>query len=173
VRDTRTRDGVRRAILRPAGGGYLRITAETVFCTATTVDADGRPRNRMLHPIFVVRDVEPVGWALTGRTPLKVRHLAANPHMACSYWSPSHDTVFVDCVAHWVEGDADKQRVWELFLETPQPLGWGADGMAGYGPDKWRNPIFTPLRLEPWRVQVMRGEEYPLGELTGQVWRAH
>jgi hypothetical protein len=43
--------------------------------------------------------------------------------------------------------------------------------LAGYGPDKWRNPIFTPLRLEPWRVQVMRGDQYPRGELTGRVWR--
>jgi len=88
----------------------------------------------------VVRDGRPVGRALTGRTPLKSRHLAANPHMACSFWSPSQDTVFVDCVTAW-------------------------------GEERWRSPIFTPLRLEPWRVQVMRGEEYPRGRLTGRVWR--
>jgi len=28
--------------------------------------------------------------------------------------------------------------------------------MAGYGPDRSRNPVFTPLRLSPWRVQVVR-----------------
>jgi hypothetical protein len=150
---------------------FLRITAETVFCTATTVDAAGRPRNRMLHPIFIVRDRSPLGWALTGRTPLKVSHLAANPHVACAYWTTSHDTVFVDCATVWGEDEQEKERAWELFLETPEPLGWGLDGMVGYGPDRWRNPIFTPLRLEPWRVQVMRGEEYPRGELTGRVWR--
>jgi general stress protein 26 len=151
---------------------FLRITTDTVFCVATTVDERGRPRGRVIHPIFVVRDGLPVGWALTGRTPLKTRHLEANPHMACSYWSPSHDTVFVDSVASWVDDDAEKADVWDLFLNTPEPLGWGPDGMAGYGPDEWRNPIFTPLRLDPWRVQVMRGEEYPLGTLTGTVWRA-
>jgi uncharacterized pyridoxamine 5'-phosphate oxidase family protein len=32
---------------------FLRIVKETVFCTVTTVDEDGRPRNRMLHPVFV------------------------------------------------------------------------------------------------------------------------
>jgi hypothetical protein len=42
--------------------------------------------------------------------------------------------------------------------------------LAGYGPDEWRNAIFTPLRLEPWRVQVMCGQEYPSGDLTGSVW---
>jgi hypothetical protein len=150
---------------------FLRITTETVFCIATTVDTAGRPRNRILHPIFVVRDGLPLGWALTGRTPLKASHLAANPHMACAYWTPSHDTVFVDCATVWVDGEEEKGQVWDLFLETPEPLGWGADGLAGYGDERWRNPIFTPLRLEPWRVQVMRGEEYPLGKLTGSVWR--
>jgi hypothetical protein len=150
---------------------FVRITTETVFCTATTVDEQGRPRGRMLHPIFVVRDGRPIGWVLTGKTPLKSRHLAANPHVSCSYWTPAHDTVFVDCVAAWVEGEDEKQEVWRLFLETPRPLGYGTDGLAGYGPDEWRSPAFTPLRLEPWRVQVMRGEEYPSGQLTGAVWR--
>jgi hypothetical protein len=151
---------------------FLRITADTVFCTATTVDEQGRPRNRMLHPIFVVRDDRPLGWALTGRTPLKTRHLAANPHMACSYWTPAHDTVFIDCTTAWVEDDDEKREVYDLFRDTPTPLGWGPEGMAGWGDEQWRSPIFTPLRLEPWRVQIMRGEEYPRGELTGQVWRA-
>jgi len=44
--------------------------------------------------------------------------------------------------------------------------------MAGYGPQRWRNPIFTPLRLEPWRVQVIRAEEYPRGNLSGRVWHS-
>jgi hypothetical protein len=93
-----------------------------------TVGEDGGPRNRILHPVFVVRDGRPLGWALTGRTPLKTRHLAANPHVACSYWNPSHDTLFVDCVASWVDDDSEKAEVWDVFLETPQPLGWGARG---------------------------------------------
>ena len=151
---------------------FLRITAATVFCVATTVDSRGRPRGRVLHPIFVVRDGRPLGWALTGRTPLKTRHLAANPHVSCAYWTPAHDTVFADCVATWVEDEAEKQDVFELFLTTPLPLGWGPQGMAGYGAERWHHPLYAPLRLEPWRVQVMRGEAYPSGELTGRVWRA-
>jgi Pyridoxamine 5'-phosphate oxidase len=150
---------------------FLRIVHATVFCVATTVDSRGRPRGRMLHPVFVAEDGRPRGWALTGRTPLKTAHLAANPHMSCAFWSPSHDTLFVDCVASWVEDEREKERVWGLFAREP-PLGWGAAGVAGWGEERWRSPIFTPLLLEPWRVQVMRGEEYPSGELTGRVWRA-
>ncbi len=151
---------------------FLRITGETVFCVATTVDPQGRPRGRMLHPIFVAGEGGPLGWALTGRTPLKSAHLAANPHLSSAFWNPSQDTVFADCRASWVEEDGEREHVWELFLTTPEPLGWGEAGMAGYGAERWRNPVFTPLRLEPWRVQVMRGAEYPAGELTGRVWRA-
>jgi hypothetical protein len=92
--------------------------------------------------------------------------------MGCSYWTPSHDTVFVDCIATWTEDEAEKRQVWDLFHDTPQPLGWSPEGMAGYGPDRWANPVFTPLRLEPWRVQVVRGDAYPAGDLTGAVWRA-
>ena len=153
-------------------GDFLRITAATVFCAATTVDHQGRPRGRMLHPIFVARAGRPVGWALTGRTPLKTRHLAANPHVSCAFWTPSHDTVFADCIATWVDDEAEKEDVWELFLTTPVPLGYGPAGLAGYGSDRWRDPIFAALRLEPWRVQVMRGEEYPSGALSGTVWKA-
>jgi hypothetical protein len=92
--------------------------------------------------------------------------------VSCSYWSPSHDTVFADSVAEWVEDEAEKERVWHVFHDTPVPLGWGAEGMAAYGPDRWRNPVFTPLRLSPWRVQVVRGDQYPRGDLTGDVRRA-
>jgi hypothetical protein len=151
---------------------FLRIVSATAFCTMTTVDGRGRPRNRIIHPVFAVRDGLPLGWALTGRTPLKTRHLAANPHVACSYWSPSQDTVFIDCVARWVTDEREREEVWRAFLETPPPMGWGAEGLAGYGPERWNGPLFTPLRLEPWRVQVMRGEEYPHGTLTGRVWHA-
>ncbi len=149
---------------------FERIVAQTVFCSATTVDEHGRPRSRMLHPIFTVEDGLPLGWALTGRTPLKTRHLALNPYVSCTYWTPSHDTVIVDCDASWVEDTREKQAVWDLFLTTPTPLGWGADGLAGYGPQRWASLVFSPLRLDPWRVQVMRGSEYPRGTLTGGVW---
>jgi hypothetical protein len=67
------------------------------------------------------------------------------------------DTVFVDCVAEWVEDEAENERVWHQFHDTPVPLDWGRQGMAGYGRDRWRNPVFTPLRLSLWRVQVCAG----------------
>lgn len=146
---------------------FLAFTAEIVWCTATTVDPRGRPRSRVLHPIFIVVDGRPVGWVLTSRTPVKTTHLAANPHVACSYWSPAQNTVQADCVASWVEDPHEKLRVYDLFATTPPPLGYD---VSGYGPDGPRSPLFTPLRLDPWRVQVLRFPGWG-GDLTPRIWR--
>jgi hypothetical protein len=48
---------------------HLRITTKTVFCPVTTVDEAGRPRSRMLHPIFAVPDGRPLGWGAHGSHP--------------------------------------------------------------------------------------------------------
>jgi hypothetical protein len=36
---------------RPFEEDFLRITADIVWCTLTTVDRKGRPRSRVVHPI--------------------------------------------------------------------------------------------------------------------------
>ena len=64
---------------------FLTFTADIVYCTVTTVDPAGRPRSRVMHPIFEVVDGQPRGWAVTDRSPVKTRHLAANPFVCCSY----------------------------------------------------------------------------------------
>ncbi len=138
----------------PLAEDVLDIVANTVWCTVTTVDGAGRPRSRILHPIWEVVDDRPIVWVMTARTPVKTAHIAANPHVALSYWSPAQHTVIADCVASWVEDAATKRRVWDLFASTPPPLGYDPSGGGALdGPD---NPVFTPLRLDPWRVQVMR-----------------
>jgi hypothetical protein len=114
-----------------------------------------------------VREGRPVGWVVTSKTPVKARHLATNPHVACSYWSPAQNVVYIDCIASWVDDDA-KQQVWDLFMTTPPPLGYD---LSGFGEEGIRNPLFTPLRLDAWRVQIMSGKEFPLGNLVPRMWR--
>ena len=151
---------------------FLEFTSRIVWCTTTTVDGQGRPRSRVLHPIFRVDGGRPVGWVLTGKTPVKTAHLAANPYVACSYWSPDQNVVYVDCIASWVEDEADKQRIWDVFLHTPPPLGYGERGLSGYSPEGPRAPLFTPMRLDPWRIQVLRFEGWT-GNHVPRMWRAN
>ena len=147
---------------------FLAITGEVVWCTATTVDAAGRPRSRILHPIFEVVEGRPVGWVATARTPVKTAHLAANPHVAIAYWSPAQHTVVADCVVRWVDDEEGKRHVWDLFAATPPPLGYP---LAGPGMEDPTSPLFTPLRLDPWRVQVFRFRGWEHG-VAPRTWRA-
>jgi uncharacterized pyridoxamine 5'-phosphate oxidase family protein len=145
---------------------FLSYTARIVLCSVTTVSPSGRPRSRMLHPVFTVRAGVPVGWVCTSRTPVKARHLEHDPYVAVCYWSPENDTVYAECRASWVDNDPEKDEVWDLFMTTPPPLGYD---LTGYGSP--RSPDFTPLRLDPYRVQVVAGDEYPFGDLVGRIWR--
>ena len=47
----------------PFAEEFLLRTGEIIWCTATTVDAQGRPRSRILHPIWQVIDgCRSAGW---------------------------------------------------------------------------------------------------------------
>lgn len=133
-------------------------------------DGESRRAAEVAHapPRVTVRAGSPVGWVCTSRTPVKDRHLRSNPYVAVSYWSPDNDTVYAECRAAWVDSQEEKDGVWELFTTTPPPLGYD---LSGYGTP--RSPEFTPLRLDPHRVQVVLGQEYPFGDLVGRIWRRH
>ncbi|WP_119726630.1 pyridoxamine 5'-phosphate oxidase family protein [Thermomonospora amylolytica] len=138
---------------------------DIVYATMTTVDGKGRPRARVLIPVWETVDGRPLGWLATYKTPVKAAHLAGNPHAAFSYWSPRQNAVSVDTVAEWVDDLETKRHVWNLYVRTSPPG-------AGYDPGRfWRggpsDPELHVLRLEPWRVQVIRG-----ADLQGRIWRA-
>lgn len=147
---------------------FLAFTGEIVWCTVTTVDATCRPRSRVLHPIWEMGDGRPIGWIVTGKTPIKTAHLATNDHVACSSWSPAQHTVAAECRATWVEDAATKAHVWNLFATTPPPLGYDLSVFGVEGADA---PLFTPLRLDPYRVQILRFEGWGK-DLTPRVWRS-
>lgn len=151
----------------PFAEEFLLRTGEIIWCTATTVDAQGRPRSRILHPIWQVIDGLPVGWVVTSQTPVKTTHLARNSHLACMYWNPDQNTVAIDYVAAWAN-ELEKVHVWDLYMTTPPPLGYD---LGWYGDETWGNPLFNPLRLDPWRVQFLRAEQMAALDLTPRTWR--
>ncbi|WP_454195611.1 pyridoxamine 5'-phosphate oxidase family protein [Nocardia sp. Marseille-Q1738] len=135
---------------------FFRFTSDIIWCTVTTVDSGGRPRSRILHPIWESVDGRPVGWIVTGKTPVKVAHLAANPVVAFSYWCPDQHAVQGEAIATWVEDPEQKKHVWDLFMTTPPPLGYDLRAFGIPGPDS-----VTALRLEPDRIQVLDGTQIP------------
>jgi general stress protein 26 len=135
-----------------------------IWCSVTTVDRSGRPRSRLLHPLWEGS----TGWIMTGRNSFKGKHLAANPHVSCSYWDPQHQQVFADCVASWEDDPSEKERVWELFKTTPEPMGYNPELFWRGGPS---DPTFGALKLSPWRIELWSLQDMMSGK-EPRVWRA-
>ena len=148
---------------------FVEMAHRIVWATAATVDARGRTRSRILHPIWQWDGSRLIGWIATGPTPTKRAHLKASPYISLNYWSASHDTCVAECRAEWVFDDEGRTRIWNLFLNTPPPVGYNPTIIPA-----WTSPTcdaFAVIRLEPWRLRVFPGTVL-LGQ-GGQVltWR--
>jgi hypothetical protein len=109
----------------------------------------------MFHPIWQWDGSELEGWIATSPTPIKRAHLATQPYISLNYWIPSHDTCVAECRATLLFDNEIREKVWHLFLNTPEPVGYDPTII----PD-WKNPTsdaFAVIRLEPWRLRVFPG----------------
>jgi general stress protein 26 len=145
-------------------GEFQERVKRIVWCTVATVDRKGRPRTRILHPIWEGT----TGWIATGRETLKTKHLAANPYVSCSYWDQQHQQIYVDARAEWVDDKAEKDRIWDLYKSTPPPLGYDP-GMIWQGGKE--DPTYGLLKLTPWRIELWGLQDLMTGK-EHQVWRA-
>ena len=154
--------------LKEVAVDFVRMAHQIVWCTAATVDAEGRPRSRVLHPIWEWNGETLVGWIATGPTPVKRAHLEAHPYVSCNYWSPSQDTCVAECAAEWCFDLPTRERVWDLFAKGPEPVGYDPGIIPG-----WENAAsesFAALKLDPWRLRVMPGSVLLAGEGDVLVW---
>jgi uncharacterized pyridoxamine 5'-phosphate oxidase family protein len=141
---------------------FIRRVHTMVWCSVATVDGQGRPRSRVLHPIWEGS----TGWIGTHRSSHKARHLANNPHVSLAYITNIHEPVYVDATAEWVDDLATRQHVWNLFKDAPPPLGY--DIAAEF--IRPNHEDFGVLKLTPWRIDLVTfpAESFDKGT---QVWR--
>lgn len=85
--------------------------------------------------------------------------------MSC--WSPRQDAAFFDSTAEWVDDPEVQGAVWEMYRRGNPPGVGYEPGRFWTGPD---DPKFHVLRLDPWRVQVVRGRELAAG-MPARSWR--
>ncbi len=126
-----------------------------VWASVASIDRHGRPRSRILHPIWEWDASGLTGWVATSPTATKRAHLEASPYLSVNYWTPSHDTCLAECAAAWAFDDETRIRVWNLFREAPEPVGYDPAIIPG-----WDGPTcdaFAVLRLDPWRLRVFPG----------------
>jgi hypothetical protein len=150
---------------------FVEIAHKIVWSSVATVDRSGRPRSRILHPYWEWDGKELVGWVATMPTPLKRSHLEHSPYVSCSYWAPSQDVAVAECRADLVVADDVRVRVWNLFKDTPPPLGYDPGGIGVPGWDAPTSPAFAVLRLRPWRLRALPGEVFlKQGSGAAETW---
>ncbi len=135
---------------------FVEMAHRIVWATVATVDGRGRPRGRILHPLWAWDGDELIGWIATGPTPLKRAHLEQSPYASVTYWNPEHDTCTAECAVSWAFDDETRERVWQSFVDAPAPVGYDP-GIVPAWKDGPTSPAFAALRLAPWRLRVMPG----------------
>jgi hypothetical protein len=132
---------------------FVEMAHRIVWASAATVDPSGRPWSRVLHPIWQWDGEQLVGWVATMSTAVKRAHLDAHPHVAITYWHPSHDTASAYCAAGLHTDDDTCRWLWEHFTTAPEPVGYDP-AIIPFWSDGPLSPAFAALRLEPWRLRV-------------------
>jgi uncharacterized pyridoxamine 5'-phosphate oxidase family protein len=129
---------------------FLARIASVVWCNVASVDTAGRPRSRIMHPVWEVVDGVPVGWVGSRRNAFKVKHLANNPYLSLAYIAEATKPVYVDCKAEWVDDMDLRKHAWDLTASLPPPLGY--DPAPIY--ISYDHENFGLLKLTPWRVEL-------------------
>ncbi|MEZ5225165.1 MAG: pyridoxamine 5'-phosphate oxidase family protein [Acidimicrobiales bacterium] len=153
------------ATIAPA---FRDMAHRIVWCTAATVDASGRPRTRVLHPIWEWTDGELTGWIATSPNSVKAKHLAHQSALSLTYWDTSHDTCTADCDSSWETGDA-VQAGWDRFANGPAPVGYDPSIIPQWTSAEVAD--FGVLRLTPTRLRVMPGTLMTAGSGELLSWR--
>lgn len=148
---------------------FVEMAHRIVWCSAATVDSGGRPRTRILHPLWEWNGADLVGWIATGPTPIKRAHLKQTPNVSLSYWAPTQDTCQAECTATWATDPESRQRVWNAFASAPEPVGYDPAIIPGW--DSPESDSFAALRLDPWRLRVFPGTLLLKGEGDLHFWQ--
>ena len=136
---------------------FMERIRKAVYCSMATVDRKGRPRSRIMHPIWDGF----VGWVISWPASHKAKHLELNSYVSLAYMNDINKPVYVDATAEWIDDIEEKNRIWELHKNTMPPLGF--DPEPHY--DTINHQHFGLLRFTPWRIE--------LGDLDNEpiIWR--
>ncbi len=135
---------------------FVELAHRIVWATVATVDRQGRPRSRILHPYWTWDGSSLAGWVLTSPTALKRAHLERTPFASVNYWAPTHDVATAECRASLDTNNVRCVWLWEQFRLAPEPLGYDPAIIPPWS-DGPTSDAVAVLRLEPWRLRVMPG----------------
>jgi general stress protein 26 len=122
-----------------------RRVRKTIWCTLATVDARGRARTRIVHPVWE----GDVCWIASRARAPKVAHIERAPGVSLLWWDPDHQQVTVDGTATVHRDEATKRRAWAAFSAPAEPYGWDPATIfpGGPGSDEWVAISVVPERV--------------------------
>lgn len=148
---------------------FVEMAHRIVWCVAGTVDTDGHPTTRVLHPVWEWDGEQLTGWIATSPLSPKAEHLERAPWISLTYWSPDQDTCTADCATTWDDTPELRRAGWQRFVDAPEPVGYDPSIIPGWSsPDE---PAFGVLRVQPHRLRLMPGSLLMRGE--GELLRWH
>ncbi|WP_260761793.1 pyridoxamine 5'-phosphate oxidase family protein [Mycobacterium sp. SMC-4] len=150
---------------------FVAMAHSIVWASVATVDADSKPRSRVLHPIWEWDGTDLFGWIATVPSPVKRAHLAVHPDVSVNYWTPSHDTCSAECLVEWYRDDDTCAAVWQKFATAPEPVGYDPFVIPMWA-DGPTSEAFAVLRLAPYRLRVMPGTVLTQGAGEVLTWSA-
>ena len=132
-----------------------------VWCDMATVGPDGRPRTRILHPVW---DGD-TAWATSLRVGPKADDVDRNPYVSLAYISDPHKPAYAECVASWEDDRERRIEIWKWIASLPEPLGYDTETMFG----SYDFPNLTVLRVKAWKIRLSVA-----GDLAAlRVWEMH
>jgi hypothetical protein len=126
---------------------FTQRVCTMVWCNVATIDSKQRPRSRILHPIWEGS----TGWIGTHRNSYKSKDLDHSPYVSLAYIVDVMKPVYVDCTVEWIPDLDQKRRIWDLFKNTPPPVGYDP-AQDFISPD---HENFGLLKLTPWRIALV------------------
>ena len=142
---------------------FMRRVQKTVWCTVATVDSKGRPRTRILHPVWEGT----TGWIGSDPNSPKAKQIAANPYVSLSYWDQDHEQVYIDAKAEWITDPREGERIWNLIKSKPPPYGYDP---ALIWQEGLSDPRWGVLKITPWRIEMFSLQNMISGQ-GAMVWR--
>lgn len=135
--------------------GFHARAARICWCQMATTDRQGRPRMRLVHPVWDGA----TAWITTRPGSHKFKHFAKTPFVSLGYWDPAHDLAYAECAIQQVTDRAEMQHAWDYIKAQPEPYGFDPLTVAPGGLD---DPNFALLKATAWRLEVRAVGQPPL-----------
>jgi general stress protein 26 len=125
---------------------FIERAHRMVWCDMATVGRDGRPRTRIVHPVWE----GDTAWMTSLRVGPKAEDINRMPYVSLAYVSDPLKPAYAECVASWVDDRDERIAIWERIAVIPQPLGYNTETMFG----SYDVLNLTMLRLDPWKIRL-------------------